>query len=136
VSDAEDLVRRLLDAHNRGADAILGEFDELAAPDFTFTSLTVGAMGAHEGATYHGREGMRRYYEERAEAFGGGEVLVRSCETIGEAVVVSARSTARGRGSGVMLEEELTLVYWVRDGKVVRGRVFRSREDALEVVGA
>jgi ketosteroid isomerase-like protein len=136
VSEEEELVRRLLDAHNRGGDAILDEYDELLAPDFAFTPMTVGVMGSVERATYTGRDGVRRYYRERAEAFGGGEVHVRSCERVGDAVVVSARSTAQGRGSGVELEEEVTLVYWVRAGKIGCGQAFRSRDDALEVARA
>jgi hypothetical protein len=51
-------------------------------------------------------------------------------------VVVSARSTAQGRGSGVVLEEEITLVYWVRDGKALRLQAFRSRDEALGVARA
>ena len=136
MSDEEQLVRRLIDAHNRGGDSILDEYDELLAPDFAFTPMTVGVVGSLERATYHGRDGVRRYYDERAEAFGGGEVHVRSCEMVGDAVVVSARSTATGRGSGVVLEEEITLVYWVRDGKVVCGQAFRSRAEALEAARA
>lgn len=134
MTPEEALVRRLLEAHNRGT--FFEEYDDLMAPDVAFTPRTVGAMGSAEPPTYHGRDGMQAYYDERAEAFGAGEVHVRSCEQIGDAVVVSARSTARGRGSGVVLEEEIALVYWVSDGKVVRGQVFRTRDDALEAARA
>ena len=136
MSDEEQLVRRLIDAHNRGGDSMLDDYDELLAQDFEFIPMTVGVMGSPERATYRGRDGLRRYYEERAEVFGGGEVHVRSCESVGDALVVSARSTARGRGSGVNLEEEITLVYWVRDGKAVRLQAFRSRDEALEAARA
>jgi len=44
---------------------------------------------------------------------------------------VHARSTARGRVSGADIEEDISLVYWVRGGKIVRGQAFRSREDAV-----
>jgi ketosteroid isomerase-like protein len=136
MSEEEQIVRRMIDAHNRGGDSMLDDYDELLAQHFEFIPMTVGVMGSPDLATYHGREGMRRYYEERAEAFGSGEVHIRSCEQISEAVVVSARSTARGRGSGVVLEEDITLVYWVRDGKAVRLQAFRSRDEALEAARA
>jgi ketosteroid isomerase-like protein len=136
VSDEEQLVRRLIDLHNRGGDSMLDDYDELLAPDFEFIPMTVGVMGSPGRATYRGRDGLRRYYEERAEVFGAGEVHVRSCESVEDAVVVSARSTARGRGSGVVLEEDITLVYWVRDGKAVRLQAFRSRDEALEAARA
>jgi ketosteroid isomerase-like protein len=137
LSEATEVVRRVIEAHNRGAEALLESYDELLDPDFVWTPVTVGVVGSPDRASYHGREGVRRYYDERAEAFGGGDVQIRSCEPAGDrAVLVRARSTARGRGSGIELEEELTLVYWVRDGKVVRGQAFRSLDEALEAANA
>jgi ketosteroid isomerase-like protein len=135
VSDAEDLVRRAVDAHNRGGEALLDAFEELFASDFEWRPITVGTGGS-ERATYRGREGVERFYRERAEAFGGGEVHIRSLEPLGDAVVVHARSTARGRASGAMVEEDISLVYWCRDGRLIRLEAFRSPHDALEAAGA
>ena len=132
MSDAEELVRRVVDTHNRDPDALLDAYEDLFSPDFEFRPITVGT----ERLPYRGREGFERYYRERAEVFGGGEVLIRSLETLGEAVVVHARSTARGRASGATVEEDISLVYWHRDGKVVRLDVFRSPQDALEAARA
>jgi ketosteroid isomerase-like protein len=56
--------------------------------------------------------------------------------TGGNAVIVHARSTARGRASGATVEEDIALVYWVRDGRLVRGEVFRSARDAREATRA
>jgi ketosteroid isomerase-like protein len=132
VSDAEGLVRRLFDAHNRGGgDALLDIYDDLFDADVEWKPLIVGVVGFPERVIYRGRAGMERYYRERAEAFGGGEVHIRSVEPAGDAVIVDARSTARGRVSGAAIEEDITLVYWVRDGKIARGQALRSREDAV-----
>jgi ketosteroid isomerase-like protein len=136
VSETVELVRRVLDAHNRGADVLLDAYDEVFDPDFEFTPVTVGTVGSPERVTYRGRDGMERYYRDRAEVFAEGEVHIRSLEPAGDAVVVYARSTARGRASGAAVEEDIALVYWVRDGKVVRGEAFRSDRDALEAAGA
>jgi ketosteroid isomerase-like protein len=125
-------VRRVLDTHNRDPDALLDAFEELFWPDFEFRPVTVGT----ERMPYRGREGFEQYYRDRAEVFGGGELHVRLIETLGQAVVVQARSTARGRASGATVEEDVSLVYWHRDGRIVRLEVFRSREDALEAAGA
>ena len=126
------LVRRLFDAHNRGGgDALLEIYDDLFDADAEWKPLIVGVVGFPERVSYRGRAGMERYYRERAEAFGGGEVHIRSLAPSGDAVVVDARSTARGRVSGAAIEEDITLVYWVRGGKIVCGQAFRSREDAL-----
>ena len=54
MTDPEDLVRRMLDAHNECPDALL------------------------ERVTYRGREGIERHYREGAEVFGAGEVHIRS----------------------------------------------------------
>jgi ketosteroid isomerase-like protein len=137
VSEAEELVRRLFEAHNSGGgDALLEVFEDLFDPGFEFRPATVGTFGSAERSTYRGREGMERYYHDRAEAFDGGEVHIRSFEPAGDAVIVHARSTARGRASGATVEEEIVLVYWARNGRLVRGEVFRSAEDAREAANA
>jgi ketosteroid isomerase-like protein len=135
VSDAEDLVRRMLDAHNQGEEALFEAFDELFDPDVEWSPIIVGTAGS-ERVTYRGRDGVERYYRDRAEVFGGGEVHIRSLESVGEAVIVRARSTAEGRASGASVEENVALVYWSRDGKLVRGAAFRSYDDALEAARA
>jgi ketosteroid isomerase-like protein len=135
VNDAEDLVRRMLDAHNRVGDGLLEAFDDFFVPDVEWRPIIVGAGGS-ERVTYRGREGLERYYRERAEVFGGGEVHIQSLESLGDAVVVHARSTARGRASGASVEEDVWLVYWCRDGRLVRGEAFRSHREALEVARA
>jgi ketosteroid isomerase-like protein len=136
MSEGETLVRRLIDAHNRGGDALLDAYDDLFDPDVEWRPLIVGAFGFPERVIYRGRDGLERYYRERAEAFGGGEVHIRSLEPAGDAVVVDALSTARGRVSGAAVEEDIALVYWVRNGRIVRGQAFRSRDDALEAARA
>jgi ketosteroid isomerase-like protein len=136
VSEAAELVRRVMDAHNRGADVLLDAFDDIFDPDFEFRPMTVGTFGSPNRATYRGRAGVERYYRDRAEAFAGGEVQIRSLEPVGEAVIVHARSTARGRASGATVEEDIALVYWARDGRLVQGEAFRSGRDAREAVHA
>jgi ketosteroid isomerase-like protein len=137
MTDEEALVRRVIDAHNRGGAEVWDRYDEFFDPDLEWMATTVGAMGDPEGAIYRGRDGVRRFYTERAEAFAGGTVEVISIEPAGEdALVVRARSTATGRTSGVQVDEEITLVYWLRGGKIARVRGFRSREEALATVDA
>jgi ketosteroid isomerase-like protein len=136
VSEAEELVRRVMDAHNRGGDVLLDAFDDIFDPGFEFRPVTVGTFGSPERATYRGREGMERYYRDRAEVFGGGEVHIQSLECVGDAVIVHARSTARGRASGATVEEDIALVYWARDGRLIRGEAFRSDRDAREAADA
>jgi ketosteroid isomerase-like protein len=137
VTEAEELVRRLFDAHNSGGgDALLEIYDDIFDSDFEFRPATVGTFGSAERSAYRGREGMERYYHDRAEAFDGGEVHIRSLEPAGDAVIAHARSTARGRASGATVEEDIALVYWSRDGRLIRGEVFRSARDARQAAHA
>jgi ketosteroid isomerase-like protein len=135
VSDGEDLVRRMLDAHNARGAALPDVFDDFFAADLEWRPIIVGTAGSQR-VSYRGREGLERYYHDRAEAFDGGKVHIRSLESVGDAVVVHARSTARGRVSGVSIEEDVSLVYWCRDGRIVRGAAFRSQADAVEAASA
>ena len=136
MRDDEAVVRRTIDAHNRGGDEVCAIYDEVFHPEAELMAMTIG-MGAPEGATYRGREGVERFYAERAEAFESGAVEVLSIEPAGEdALVVQARSTAKGRTSGAEVDEHITLVYWLRDGKIARLRAFRSAEEAREAADA
>jgi ketosteroid isomerase-like protein len=52
-----------------------------------------------------------------------------------EDVLVLARYTASGRGSGVPLEGEHGYVWTIRDGLAVRFRWFQSHSEAFEAAG-
>ena len=137
MRDEEALVRRVIDAHNRSGDEVVAMYDEVFHPELEWHPMTVGVMGAPEGTTYRGRDGMKRFYAERAEVFETGAIEVLSIEAAGEnAILVRARSTAKGRTSGVEVDEDMSLVYWFREGRVTRIRAFRSADEALEAAGA
>jgi ketosteroid isomerase-like protein len=53
----------------------------------------------------------------------------------GDHVVVLARYSGRGKGSGVMVDTQGAHVWELRDGKAVRLEIFASRERALAAVG-
>ena len=136
-AEEEALVRRAIEAHNRGGDELLAMYDEMFDPELEWHPMTVGVMGAPEGQTYRGREGMERFYAEHAEVFESGTVKVLSVEPAGQdALVVRARSTAKGRTSGAEVDEEISLVYWLREGRIARLRAFRSADQAREAVHA
>src|SRR5262245_17561730 len=52
-----------------------------------------------------------------------------------ERVLVFVRVAATGRGSGVSVEMPVAHEFTVRDGLVVRFKVYASRQQALEAVG-
>jgi ketosteroid isomerase-like protein len=122
-------MRRMLEVHNRSGEALVERYDEFFHPDFEWVPAVVGGV---EGSSYRGREGMRRYYRDRDEAFTEGRVEVVSCEAIADdVVVVLARSTGRGRASGAMVDEEVGIVCWLRDGRISREHAYTSHAAAL-----
>jgi ketosteroid isomerase-like protein len=53
----------------------------------------------------------------------------------GNAVIISVEYSARGRASGIEFTDRLFDVYLMRDGKCVRKREFKTREEALKAAG-
>jgi ketosteroid isomerase-like protein len=49
--------------------------------------------------------------------------------------VATYRVHGRGRGSGAEVDQRLTMIWLVREGKIARVRVYRERAEALEVAG-
>jgi ketosteroid isomerase-like protein len=118
-----ELIRRIYDIWDREESA-----RDLIADDVEY----VNPSYAVEGGTRQGRKSftvVRDTYEDfsvRVERF---------IDAGGDDVVVLARYTGTGRGSGVQLEGEHGYVWTVRDGQAVRFRWFQSHREALEAAG-
>jgi ketosteroid isomerase-like protein len=107
-----------------GVEAIL----EKIHPEFEMT--TPAALSA-EPDTYRGPEGMRRYWDSFDGSMEGVEFIARNFEDLGGGHVL-ANSTLRGRGrtTGIEVEQEVVLVWELRDGLTYRISVFATREEA------
>jgi ketosteroid isomerase-like protein len=92
----------------------------------------VNPPDAVESGTRRGRKafaGIRDVYDDvRVEP----EELI---DAGGDEVVVIARITGKGRGSGVQIDWRQGYVWTIRDGKGVRFRWFNDPEQALEAAG-
>ena len=53
----------------------------------------------------------------------------------GDHVVAVCREYARGKNSGVRVEQTLVVVWTMQDGKAVLVRGFRTKDEALQAVG-
>jgi uncharacterized protein len=95
----------------------------------------LGVAGTTAG-TLHGPEGFLRAASESLEAFDEYHVEAEDYIDAGDAVVVLVRISGRGRASGAKLETRLAHL-WVlgNNGKVIRGEVYRTTEEALAAVG-
>ncbi len=95
--------------------------------------LTAG--GDLERPVYRGPEGMAKYWADLDELFEDTQMHMGSLDPVGpNHVLFSGRVTARGRQSGVPLDEQIWAVYELREGRLVRGTAYRSQEEALEAL--
>jgi ketosteroid isomerase-like protein len=118
-----ELVRRIYDAWDR----------EQSARDFIAEDVEyVNPSYAVEPGIRHGRASFR-VVRETYEDF-----MIKIEEILdagGDDVLVLARYTASGRGSGVPLEGEHGYVWTVRGGQAVRFQWFQSHREAYEAAG-
>ena len=84
---------------------------------------------------YHGHKGMERFFRDWLGTWEDYEIAHREYIDAGDAVVVVFRQGGTGRGSGVRIEGDFFGVYELRESKVVRYRMYESRQEALEAAG-
>ena len=112
-----------------------GDWEPLVSLVHPGFEMTTPASLASEPDTYRGPDGVRRYFDSfyeamdevsfhagRIEALGGGRVLT------------PATLRARGRTTGLEFEQEVVLIWEIRDGLAHRLLVFASEEEAREAV--
>jgi ketosteroid isomerase-like protein len=128
-----DIARRLIEA-NRSDDLESRIEASVALWDLSceYTSVTA----AVEPHTYHGHDGIRRYFGDLAKRWA--EWRSESEEVIDagpDTVLATIRFRALGKDSGAPIEARLAVVFVLSDGKLLRGRTYPSRGEALEAVG-
>jgi uncharacterized protein len=93
----------------------------------------LGVVGTAAARRY-GPEGFLLANAEALDAFDDYHVEVEDFIDAGDAVVAPVRISGRGKASAAKLETRLAHVWVLRGGKVIRGEVYRTVEDALEAV--
>jgi ketosteroid isomerase-like protein len=84
---------------------------------------------------YRGAGGLDRLLRDSAEVWEDFRMEPEEWAVAGDDVVVTLHTHARGRGSGVEVEDRITQVWTVREGRVAAVKVFYSREEALREAG-
>ena len=119
MSEGSEFATRIYAAINaRDRDAIR----ELTAPDIVVRT-TVEA--------YRGPEALLAWLDEGDEAFDDFAVELLEVEELGGHVVVSMLQRGRGKASGAEVEDRLTHVWTLRDGRAIALRSFAGHEDAV-----
>lgn len=83
--------------------------------------------------SYLGHSGMRQYFDDLSETWERLEVNVQEYRSAGNYVLAFGRIYAVGGGS--VADDPASFVWRLEGGKVVWGKVFRRRGEALDVVG-
>jgi ketosteroid isomerase-like protein len=93
------------------------------------------AQDEPETGTLHGKEALQGMMLKWLTAFD--ELRVEPFEFIdaGDAVVIPLQLTGKLPDSGVEVSNEETMVFWLRGGKVVEVREYRTKPEALDAAG-
>jgi ketosteroid isomerase-like protein len=111
-----------------GFEAWLPLFD----PEF---EMTTPAALASEPGTYRGPDGVRRWFDEFYEAMDEVRLEPHEYHHEGEWVLVPFSIVARGRSTGLEVEQSAVQAWRLRDGKAYRLRLFADLDAARAAVG-
>ena len=128
MTENEELIRHGYDAWNRGD---WERMEELFAPDFE-VDATDRVLNP---ASYRGIDGFRRMAAEMFEIWDSWLIEPEEFVERGDRVFVTHRIRARGKGSGLELEQIYSSVWTIRDGLAVKLALFVDRERARAAAG-
>ena len=95
------------------------------------------SQGLGNSGSYRGHAGYQEWLAQWLEAWDGFNMEPRRIEAVGRRhVITETHQTARGRGSGVPVEQQMIYMFDVVEGKVVAMHLYPQWEQALEVARA
>jgi ketosteroid isomerase-like protein len=126
VSEASfDVVRRMFAAFaERDLEAMLVTMTE----DVEFLPVTANLTTG--GVPYRGHDGMARALEDVARVWPQLRIYPDDMRSVGDSVLVIGR--IRARGGGMILDRPTGWIFNMRAGRIVRGRVYGTPDEALE----
>jgi ketosteroid isomerase-like protein len=104
----------------------------LLHPEF---ETAIGPELSPEPDSYRGHDGIRRYFDSFRDAMDQIRFDPTGFREAGASVVVAMRLSAKGRSSGIPVEQHLGQVWTIHEGKAIRVRSYNSYGEALEAVG-
>jgi ketosteroid isomerase-like protein len=123
------VIRAMFDAFNSEDIARMLAFTH---PDF---EVSVPPTLSAEPDVYQGLDGMRRYWETFQDAMEQIRFQPGRVAETDHGVLVEMHLTARGRQTGIPVEQRVIGIWEIRDGKAWRIRVFPAMPDALDELG-
>ncbi len=122
------IVLSTFDAYLRGDEAT---WLETIAPGIVATQFP----DQLDSQDYRGLDGVREMMADWLGMWEEWTIERLSSSAAGEHVFVNAVQRGRGKGSGVPIESRLTFVFTLRDGAIVRWRMFHTEQEARAAVG-
>lgn len=124
-----EIVQQLTEAFNDGD---MARLLTLFGPDF---EAVIPPSFSAEPDTYRGHDGVRRYFQSFHDAMSEIRFHPERFWDQGESVVVDIRLTAKGRQTGIPVEQRLAQAWRVRGGKARAVRSYESVSEALKAAG-
>jgi ketosteroid isomerase-like protein len=130
VSQNADALRRGFESFNlEGVEAIL----DLIDPEFVAITTPDVAL---EPDTYRGEEGLRRYFSSFYEVMEDIRFEPEEFIEVAEKVIVPFVLKAKGKGTGIEVQQRAVQVWTMRDGKALRVDTFPDLDSARDAVAA
>jgi ketosteroid isomerase-like protein len=85
--------------------------------------------------TLHGHDGVAAAFRDWFDAFEEFSIEPEDRIAHGDRVLVPVRQRARGKGSGLEIEERFYQLFTLRDGMVLRFEEYSEEADALRALG-
>jgi ketosteroid isomerase-like protein len=100
------------------------EFETVVPPEFSA-----------EPDTYRGHEGIRRYFKLFDDDMEDVRFEAERMWEAGDSVVAVVRLTARGKQTGIAVEQRSAQVWTIRDGRALRAQTFPELAEAFAAAG-
>jgi ketosteroid isomerase-like protein len=129
--ESVEIVRQVLDGFSRSDRESV---EPLLHPDVQWRTVMGPLLGVE---AVSGREAMLRFaFDEIPDAAENTHVEVEELRDLGEGrVLVVARYLARGKRSGIELDQRIASVHHLSEGMIVSVDDYPSRKEALEAAG-
>jgi ketosteroid isomerase-like protein len=130
VSDAD------VEVMKQGFEALSKDGIEGLIPfiDPEFETTTPAGLAA-EPDTYRGHNGVRRYWRSFEEIMDDVRFEPQRMTPLGDAVLVDLVVRARGKATGIEVEQHIAQIWKLRDGKAVSAETYASESEAVAAHG-
>jgi ketosteroid isomerase-like protein len=123
-----EIVQRAFAAYFRGDEPGLSA---LVDPDAMVTTRP----DQPDVSDHHGVDGLIAFLDEWAEMWDDYSFEVMRIRDLADLAIATVRQRGRGKGSGIAIDDEVTFVFSVMNGRIFRLQMFGVERQALEALG-